>query len=446
MPHTNCTRLLLSFIASGLLLSQLLHTSHGFSSLDSTCGETTISSISDRETNAIFLPKNILDNNFNTLWSNYGVDSWIQIDLGTNKNICSVNIAWYKGNQRQNNFVISTSQDGITFTKVLSSKSSGTTLNFEKYNFPITNARYLKVIVNGNTQNNYATITGVRVSTQNIIAEPLTIEGSSGIARDGVKMIYPTLMGGETWFFNHTNPDDDQFDRNGAKITRNADGSWHIKPGTTRMYTFTKNAGLLSDVVRASLPTYDYSKLSQIGYFYKPTDWKNVEITIYVNVSSYKNRNELSLVSRSVLHDTDAHDGCGGSSYHNNIQFTNGTFRYKKEMWHGNGNVTTYDIKPFSGIGIGSTMNKWIGFKGIIYNLPDGSVKLESYVDKNNNNNWQKATELIDKGDWGNDMTHCNANTQGAVITWGSPMIIFKSTGVTYDFKKLSVRTIVPPT
>ena len=29
--------------------------------------------------------------------------------------------------------------------------------------------------------------------------------------------------------------------------------------------------------------------------------------------------------------------------------------------------------------------------------------------------------------------------------TWGSPMIIFKSNGITYDFKKFSVRAIVPP-
>jgi len=207
------------------------------------------------------------------------------------------------------------------------------------------------------------------------------------------------------------------------------------------MLAFTKSSGLPSDEFRSSLPTYDYSSLSQIGHFYKPTDWKNVEITIYVKVlSASGGGDEISLVSRSVRHSTNVHEGCGGSSYHNNIDFTNGKFKFKKEMWHVN-----YDIKPYSGITIGSTMNKWIGFKGIVYNLPDGSVKLESYIDKDNNNNWQKATELVDKGNWGDDMTHCDARTQGAAITWGSPMIIFKSNGVTYDFKKFSVRQIVPP-
>ena len=414
------------------------------------CPTTTITNLKASGSQSGFPPLNVKDNNLNTRWSNNGVGSWIQLDLGASKNICSVNIAWYKGNERQNNFVISTSKDGSSFTKALSSKSSGTTLNLEKYSLPNTLARYIKITVNGNTQNSYASITEIKVRIQNIPSPtptptptpPPSNGGGDTNTGDGVKTIYPTLSGGETWFFNPTNPEDGQFDRNGAEISKNSDGSWHLNPGTTRMLAFTKSSGLPSDEVRSSLPTYDYSILSQIGYFYKPTDWKNLEITIYVKVlSDAGGGNEISLVSRSVRHSTNVHEGCGGSSYHNNIDFTNGRFKFKKEMWHVN-----YDIKPYSGITIGSTMNKWVGFKGIVYNLPDGSVKLESYVDKDNNNNWQKATEMVDKGNWGNDMTHCNARTQGAAITWGSPMVIFKSNGVTYDFKKFSVRQIVPPT
>jgi hypothetical protein len=411
------------------------------------CPTTSINSVKASASQIGNPPSNIVDNNLQTRWSNNGKGSWIQLDLGSSKNICSLDIAWYKGNERQNNFIISTSKDGITFTNVLESKSSSTTLNLEKYELPNTNPRYIKVTVNGNTQNDWASITEVKVSIQNTsILPPPSTGGDGGTgdntgAGDGVKMIYPTVSGGESWFFNPTNPNDGQFDRNGAQISKNADGSWHLRPGTTRMLAFTKSSGFPSDEVRSSLPTYDYSRLAQTGYFYKPTDWKNIEITIYVKVlSTSGGGDEISLVSRSVRHSTNVHEGCGGSSYHNNIDFTNGKFKFKKEMWHVN-----YDIKPYSGITIGSTMNKWIGFKGIVYNLPDGSVKLESFIDKDNNNNWQKATELVDKGNWGDDMTHCGARTNGAAITWGSPMIIFKSNGVTYDFKKFSAREIVPP-
>ena len=412
------------------------------------CSTATLSGVKASGSQTGFPSSNVKDNNLQTRWSNNGKGSWIQLDLGSSKNICNVNIAWYKGNERQNNFIISTSKDGSTFTKVLEKKSSGTSLNLEKYILTKPDARYIKITVNGNTQNDYASITEANIRTLTTVTTPPSPEpngggspGDNSAGGDGVKMIYPTLTGGETWFFNPTNPNDGQFDRNGAEISKNSDGSWHLKPGTTRMLAFTKSSGLPSDEVRSSLPTYDYSRLAQTGYFYKPTDWKNMEITVYVKVlSASGGGDEISLVSRSVRHSTNVQEGCGGSSYHNNIDFTNGKFKFKKEMWHVN-----YDIKPYSGISIGSTMNKWIGFKGIVYNLPDGSVKLESYIDKDNNNNWQKATEFVDKGNWGDDMSHCNARTDGAAITWGSPMIIFKSNGVTYDFKKFSARQIVPP-
>ena len=424
-----------------------LQTTSSIQPQETQCSPATLSGVKASGSQTSFPPSNVKDNNLQTRWSNNGKGSWIQLDLGSSKNICSVNIAWYKGDERQNSFIISTSKDGSTFTKVLEKKSSGTTLNLEKYVLSNANGRYIKITVNGNTQNDYASITEANIRTQTTVTTPPSPPSNGGgstgdTGGDGVKMIYPTLAGAETWFFNPTNPTDGQFEKNGAEISKNSDGSWKLKPGTTRMLAFTKSSGLPSDEVRSSLPTYDYSRLAQTGYFYKPSDWKNMEITIYVKVlSTSGGGDEISLVSRSVRHSTNVQEGCGGSSYHNNIDFTNGKFKFKKEMWHVN-----YDIKPYSGITIGSTMNKWIGFKGIVYNLPDGSVKLESYVDKDNNNNWQKATEFVDKGNWGDDMTHCKAKTGGAAITWGSPMVIFKSNGVTYDFKNLSVRQIVPPT
>ena len=74
-----------------------------------------------------------------------------------------MDIAWYNGDKRQNNFVISVSNDGTTFTDVFTGKSSGTTSSSEKYDFPDVTARYVKITVNGNTQNNWATITEIDV-------------------------------------------------------------------------------------------------------------------------------------------------------------------------------------------------------------------------------------------------------------------------------------------
>src|SRR6185503_11169746 len=152
-----------------------------------------------------FPASNVKDNNLQTRWSNNEKGSWVQLDLGSSKNICSVNIAWYKGNERQNSFVISTSKDGTTFTKALEKKSSGTTLNLEQYVLSNPSARYIKITVNGNTQNDYASITEANIRTQTIVTTPPTPPSNGGgstgdntAGGDGVKMIYPTVAGGET--------------------------------------------------------------------------------------------------------------------------------------------------------------------------------------------------------------------------------------------------------
>ena len=80
-----------------------------------------------------------------------------------------------------------------------------------------------------------------------------------------MQMIYPTVAGGETWFFNPDNPVDGQFDSNGAEMSKNSDGHWHLKPGTTRLNVYTKSAGMLSDKQR-NLATYDHSALAHKGY------------------------------------------------------------------------------------------------------------------------------------------------------------------------------------
>jgi predicted phosphodiesterase len=135
---------------------------YGYKPISESCVNSQISQVTAASSQIAFPPSNLVDNNLNTIWSNYGIGSSIQIDLGTSKRICNLDIAWYKGNERQNNFVISTSQDGKSFKNVLSSASSGKSTAYEKYVFSDNLARYIKITVNGNTQNNYASIAEIR--------------------------------------------------------------------------------------------------------------------------------------------------------------------------------------------------------------------------------------------------------------------------------------------
>ena len=69
------------------------------------------------------VPSNAIDDNLGTRWSDYGIGPWLIGDLGSKMllmltTICYVDIAWYNGNQRSNNFEISVSNDTTTYTTV----------------------------------------------------------------------------------------------------------------------------------------------------------------------------------------------------------------------------------------------------------------------------------------------------------------------------------------
>ena len=142
------------------------------------------------------IPSNVIDNNLNTRWSNLGQGSWIQLDLGSKKSICSVDIPWYRGDLRQNNFVISVSDDGTTFTNKLTDTSSlGTAA--EKYTLPGgTEGRYVRITVNGNTENDWASINEISVFGG------ATSGGGGGGGSNVIGTLFhklQTTAGGSTW-------------------------------------------------------------------------------------------------------------------------------------------------------------------------------------------------------------------------------------------------------
>lgn len=117
-------------------------------------------------------PNNVIDNNLSTRWSNLGVGSWITMDLGSTKVVCNVDIGWHQGDARASNFVVSVSADGSVFKEVFSGMSSGTTLLQEKYEFPDSVARYLRITVNGNSANDWASMSEVDTSGYTVLGLP----------------------------------------------------------------------------------------------------------------------------------------------------------------------------------------------------------------------------------------------------------------------------------
>jgi hypothetical protein len=117
------------------------------------------------------VPSNTIDDNLGTRWSDNGTGSWIRGDLGeqnatSTTTICYVDIAWYDGNQRSYNFEISVSNDTNTYTTVYTGNSSGTTTSPERYDFADIEARYVKLTINGNNQNEWASISEIEINAR----------------------------------------------------------------------------------------------------------------------------------------------------------------------------------------------------------------------------------------------------------------------------------------
>ena len=187
---------------------------YGYKALSESCVKSPISQVTAASSQIGFPPSNVVDNNLDTIWSNYGVGSSIQLDLGTSKSICSLEIAWYKGNERRNNFVVSTSQDGKSYKTVLSTVSSGKSLSYENYVFSDKLARYLKITINGNSQNNYASIAEIRAQVPS---------SSQSIVQCVDSQIQDAKTSGSQTGFPSTNVLDDNLN---TRWSNNGVGSW----------------------------------------------------------------------------------------------------------------------------------------------------------------------------------------------------------------------------
>ena len=111
------------------------------------------------------VPENTMDNNLNTRWSNFGLGSAIEYTFSKPQFVCKVDISWYRGNERVNDFSILVSNDGTNYNNIFNGKSSGTTAALESYNVPDTTAKYLRIVVTKNTQNQWASINEVDINS-----------------------------------------------------------------------------------------------------------------------------------------------------------------------------------------------------------------------------------------------------------------------------------------
>lgn len=251
-------------------------------------------------------------------------------------------------------------------------------------------------------------------------------QNHTGYDKFGTREIYPTKQDGREWYVNMKNPmDDENFSITfGPNITRQEDGSWRIS----------------APVVRMNVKTIEGE-----------TNWKNVEMTGYAKIHSViqnsSNKvieNDLTWYARGGKHNQEI--PCEATAYMGGLYDT-GKVGWKKELWF----VGGYTDERHANKVTTPLMDRWIGWKIVIYNINNNNeVKLESYLDNTNSDYWVKVTDLVDDGGWYAKMPDLDffgaecSKDKDFIITNSGSTATFRSDNLIWDFKNLSVREIEP--
>jgi hypothetical protein len=268
---------------------------------------------------------------------------------------------------------------------------------------------------------------------------------SAGTDRFGVTQLYPTASGGKEWVskwdngvarnFAGVDPQDAWFDaaHGSAQYSVDGKGLFKITGSTPRMYI------------------HDPAKVSE---------WHDVEATVYAMRVADDGTPYAGIVNvtRSNHGTTgpELSNLCDTRGYGARVRY-DGTVDFDKETSHPN--ATAVNSKPlFSG---GMPKNKWIGYKHVTYDLPNGHVMNEVYVDLTdglNGGTWTKVNSLEDTGsNMGVGAVACKSGINPATILTNSDArpgsesgkpnitVYWRSTNVGTNglvYKKMSVREI----
>ncbi|WP_148686343.1 hypothetical protein [Candidatus Nitrosocosmicus hydrocola] len=272
--------------------------------------------------------------------------------------------------------------------------------------------------------------------------EPQRITTPGGQDQFSVSEIYPTKEEGREWYINMQNPEeDDVFSiSSDVPILRSAvdNEAWLINDTQVRMNVITPQG---------------------------QEPWRDIEMTGYFKVRSIYDPNspaqeqdgngnsnegtlipDLTMRARGGSHSSEI--PCDGTALNGSIDVLKREAAWKKEIWHTGGYT---DAKGSKTAFDSPLLDNWVGLKVVMYNINnDTGVKMESYVDANNTNEWVKVNEVIDEGGWfanSSDEVFNSANcgkSKDYVITNSGPIATFRADNLAFDFKNLSIREINP--
>jgi hypothetical protein len=108
---------------------------------------------------------NVLDGDLGTRWSGEGIGATIDLELSCAPLVEEVHIAAYMGDTRISYFDIQASCDGSEWQTILSDgQTSGTTIELETFAVTPANARFVRLVGRGSSENDWNSYTEIRIN------------------------------------------------------------------------------------------------------------------------------------------------------------------------------------------------------------------------------------------------------------------------------------------
>src|SRR5918994_857077 len=247
--------------------------------------------------------------------------------------------------------------------------------------------------------------------------QPPAEPGEGGVDQWGIEELYATADGGPTWYIlEQEDPTSDGNFYYGMYRTTTIDysgsGVWRVDARSG-----TQEHGIRMHV---DSPTGTWKNTEMTGYFY-----------------AVEGSDQFTMIAR---HGPSYHDngGCQAYGYYGMTAIDGNVF-FKKKLYHFNDGYTKRLAQVSA---LDNLSDEWIGMKFVVYELPNGDVKLELWIDEGDmTNNWNKVTELVDSGNHavvgGDD---CSRDATDSIED--GTRASFRADNMMFDFKKLSVREI----